>query len=345
MMLNLKDFYAQKIWITPLNERHHAILEIDDVIVVNFDTIYGRECGIRGLDQILYLLHKIGAGRRFIFLSEDGANIGLSGGLTLVNNIISTFNLNKDTCMIIAREDIQVDNATVIVRESIIDWCRALHSILFNIELPQGPFQKKFAVWYHRGTIFRLHVARHLYDNYKDDSFISYQEPGIWMDIKLREFVKEESLWADQHAPIVYDRLFPDRQFDLAMVVGATRKPYADYFIEIVAETDILTTNWITEKTIKNLYVGKPFIVFGAPGTLAKLKDFGFKTFDSWIDESYDQITNIHDRLEAVKHEIDKIAGKSQDEITAIHKEMLPVLRANRKRYIEIVEQYKGKMI
>ena len=42
------------------------------------------------------------------------------------------------------------------------------------------------------------------------------------------------------------------RVYDHDMIVGAGRKPYNSYFIEIVVETDCVSTTWITEKTVKN---------------------------------------------------------------------------------------------
>jgi hypothetical protein len=201
------------------------------------------------------------------------------------------------------------------------------------IPIPQGPFTKKFAAWYHRGTFFRLQLAQHLLEKYPDDSFISYQEHGIIVDCKVKDYFEGECKWAETHTPIIYDKLFPDRVFDFELIAGAKRKPYSDYFIEIVAETDILTTNWITEKTVKNLYVGKPFIMMGAVGSLAKIRSFGFQTFSPWIDETYDTVENIHLRLAAVKGEIDRLASKSLSELHEIQRQIMPILVHNRETY------------
>jgi hypothetical protein len=204
-----------------------------------------------------------------------------------------------------------------------------------DIAIPKGPFIKKFAIWFNRGTFTRLDIARHLFENYPDNSFISYQEQGMLADRKLKEYFSDNINWSDQHTPIVYDEIFPNRRFNFELIVEARRKPYNDYFIEIVAETDTLTTNWITEKTVKNLYIGKPFIVMGGPGILDKIRSFGFQTFSPWIDESYDLIKNNYQRLEAIKREIDRIANKSTVELQEMHQQLLPVFEHNRKEYIK----------
>ena len=68
------------------------------------------------------------------------------------------------------------------------------------------------------------------------------------------ELFDDEIVWAQDNTPIIYDQLFPNRVYDYDMIVGSSRKPYDDYFLEIVVETDCITTEWVTEKTIKNLY-------------------------------------------------------------------------------------------
>lgn len=329
-MLNLQDFYYQVVAKTFPRDRYVAIQELEDVIVINFDCLYDRECGIRGADQLIYLAHKLGQGKRFLFLSEDGALIQQSGATEIIKNIIQCFNLDKDTCAVVCREDLTILNVTVINKEAVPYWCRVLYPYIKNISTPTGPFIKKFAIWFNRGTFTRLDIARHLVENYSDNSFISYQEQGILADRKLKEYFSDNIDWASYHTPVVYDEIFPDRRFNFELIVGASRKPYNDYFIEIVAETDTLTTNWITEKTVKNLYIGKPFIIMGAPGILAKIRSFGFQTFSPWVDESYDTITNNYQRLSAIKREIDRLAGT---DVNQLHQQLLPILEHNRQTY------------
>ena len=95
-MLNLEQFYYQIVCKIPPLDRYFSIIESEDVIVVNFDCLYERECGIRGVDQLIYLAHKLGKNKRFLFISEDGALIQQSGAVEIVKDIINCFNLNKE---------------------------------------------------------------------------------------------------------------------------------------------------------------------------------------------------------------------------------------------------------
>jgi hypothetical protein len=330
-MLNLEQFYYQIVCKTSPLDRYFTIQELEDVIVINFDCLYERECVIRGVDQLIYLAHKLGKDKRFLFISEDGALIQRSGAVEIIKNIIHCFDLNKDTCAIVCRENLDLTNITCINNEAIPYWCRVLRQHIKDIIISQGPFSKKFACWFNRGTFFRLDIARYLFENYAEDSFISYQERGMLYDRKLKEYFSDDIEWANQHTPIIYDEIFPGRRFNFELIVGASRKPYNDYFMEIIVETDTLTTNWITEKTVKNLYIGKPFIVMGGAGILAKIRSFGFQTFSPWIDESYDTITNNYQRLEAIKREIDRI---STIDTAHMHQELIPILEHNRRIYL-----------
>jgi hypothetical protein len=332
-MQSLEQFYKKLYHSIDQTDRYNTIFEIDDVIVVNFDCIFDREYTIRAADQLIYLLHKIGQSKRFIFISEDGAILQQSGAIEIIENIIHCFNLNSTTCLVVSREDLSINNATCIKFESIPYWCLVLYPTIKYIDISYPPFNKKFAVWFNRGTLYRTIITRHLATNYTKDCFISYQESGILVDRKLTEYVQEDIAWANKNTPIIYDQLFPNRMFTHKLIVGEERKPYNEYFMEIVVETDTVTTNWITEKTVKNLYIGKPFVVFAGPGILAKIRSFGFQTFSPWIDESYDTITNNYQRLEAIKKEIDRIAKLSYAELALIHKEMQHILHHNRQTY------------
>jgi hypothetical protein len=338
-MLSLTEFYHQLNQSTNLNDRDFPIIEKYDVIIINFDHVFDRDCVLRGTDQLIYQAHKVGHGKRFIFLSEDGSLLKLSGALEIINNIINCFGLTTETCAVISREELHIDNATTINFDSIPYWCATLYKTIKDIEISSTGFTKKFAAWYHRGTFFRLIIARYLQQNYINDSFVSYQEAGVLIDRNLTRYFEDEINWASQYTPIVYDQLFPLRVYNFDMIVGSTRKPYSQYFLEIVCETDILSTSWITEKTIKNLYIGKPFIVFSGPDTLSKLKHNGFLTFSPWIDESYDSIYNTYDRLEAIKREIDRIAAMPYEQINQMHQEMMPIYYHNREIYLTKFEQ------
>lgn len=56
----------------------------------------------------------------------------------------------------------------------------------------------------------------------------------------------------------------------------------------------------LTEKILRPIACGHPFILMGTYGSLSYLRSYGFKTFGSVIDESYDEIIDPKARMQAV---------------------------------------------
>ena len=71
---------------------------------------------------------------------------------------------------------------------------------------------------------------------------------------------------------------------------------------EIVFETssDPRNRSFITEKTVRPLAWGMPFVTYNGAGSLTVLRELGFKTYSDFWDESYDTITNGKARFLAV---------------------------------------------
>jgi hypothetical protein len=89
----------------------------------------------------------------------------------------------------------------------------------------------------------------------------------------------------------------------------------------------------LTEKTFKPIVAQRPFILVAAPGNLKYLRSYGFKTFGNWIDESYDDLQDPDQRLNAIADEISRFARMHVDDLRNIHKDMLPVLEYNKQHF------------
>ena len=97
-------------------------------------------------------------------------------------------------------------------------------------------------------------------------------------------------------------------------------------YLHIVVET-FVSNIFFSEKTFKPIKYYQPFVMINAPGSLKKLKELGYKTFDNWIDEGYDDIVNDEDRIEyAIKSAVEFMM---QDNLPAILKDMYPILKHN----------------
>lgn len=85
----------------------------------------------------------------------------------------------------------------------------------------------------------------------------------------------------------------------------------------------------LTEKIFKPIVAQRPFILASAPGNLAYLRSYGFKTFDTWIDESYDQILDPDLRLQAIVNEVKAICALTPGQLRNMHQDMQAVLQHN----------------
>jgi hypothetical protein len=85
----------------------------------------------------------------------------------------------------------------------------------------------------------------------------------------------------------------------------------------------------LTEKVFKPIIAQRPFILVAAPGNLAYLKSYGFRTFDRWIDESYDQEQDNYIRIEKITAEIERLCALSMEELKIMHQEMQEILEYN----------------
>ena len=62
-----------------------------------------------------------------------------------------------------------------------------------------------------------------------------------------------------------------------------------------------------TEKTWKPIMNLHPFILVANKHSLKHLRNYGFKTFSPFIDESYDDIDDVEGRIIAIQNEVDRL--------------------------------------
>lgn len=114
---------------------------------------------------------------------------------------------------------------------------------------------------------------------------------------------------------------------------------YKKTFLSLVSESNVgSNTIYFSEKTFKPIVTKHPFILLSSPGSLKKLKDLGYKTFDKWWDESYDDAEDYIDRVDMVLKILKELNKKSLSELEVIKKEMKNILDYNLKHYFDIKE-------
>jgi hypothetical protein len=116
-------------------------------------------------------------------------------------------------------------------------------------------------------------------------------------------------------------------------------KAHLDCFVNIVTETLFnIDSIFLSEKTYKPIYMCQPFIIFGNPHSLKKLKELGYKTFDKWWDESYDEELDVNNRFKKIISILEEISEWDMDKCFSIKQEMEDILIHNYKHMFNINE-------
>ena len=110
----------------------------------------------------------------------------------------------------------------------------------------------------------------------------------------------------------------------------ATRPYYQNSLVSIVSETNFDAPEvTLTEKSFKPVKEKHPFITVGAPGTLRALKEMGFKTFNEFWDENYDNIADPGDRMEKILRICEHISTWSPAQVVDFRRRVKPILDHN----------------
>ena len=110
---------------------------------------------------------------------------------------------------------------------------------------------------------------------------------------------------------------------------------YENSFMSVVTETLYKSgTVYFSEKTFKPIYQCQPFLLVSSKGSLKKLKDLGYQTFDRWWDESYDECDDYIERVDKITDILVKLKSKSFDELKTMKQEMKSLLIDNYNNFI-----------
>lgn len=113
-----------------------------------------------------------------------------------------------------------------------------------------------------------------------------------------------------------------------------TPEHYQQCAIDVVLETlfDDARVH-LTEKILRPLACGQPFMLVGTAGSLATLRSYGFQTFGTWIDEGYDNILDPVQRLKAVVSEMSRVRDMNLAQKTELLSGMLTVAQFNKRHF------------
>ena len=224
--------------------------------------------------------------------------------------------------------------------------------ILSEIETKKTP-SKLFCCPMGLKKISRLNLLQKLYDRkfIKDLDKIDDDDLG-WVSLNSEEryFKEDINIYNEEF----YKTLIPKNLLD---TVSTMRHIIKDSFIYLSVESEMDDFNiwennsegnlfhWLeknctrfVEKIMIPILFKKPFLNLGPLNGLEILKSYGFKTFDSIIDESYDKEVDLDKRMDKVLDELERLSKIDLNELTPIldyNYNLLLDMNKNKKKYLE----------
>lgn len=121
---------------------------------------------------------------------------------------------------------------------------------------------------------------------------------------------------------------------------------YQNSYFSLVSETFFYNQEpsvFFSEKIFKPIAMKHPFIVVGSPDMLKTLRELGYKTFGPIIDEKYDGIQNVNERLTAIVDEVARLSKNSDQQWAEWQELAKPIVEHNYRVLQEAVERYRKR--
>lgn len=206
------------------------------------------------------------------------------------------------------------------------------NSVIWNDRIMPGgqihtsPRQKDFTVlsrahkWWRATVMARLHQLGYLDHSYwsyntitvgqdAEGTFFDNNPIEIWPFEGLEQHI--EKFWSG--APYSCDTLTTTEHNQHWMFVPEHyENSYCNLVLETLYDADQSGGTFLSEKTFKPIRHGQPFVVFGTANSLKVLRHLGYKTFDQFLDNTYDLIDNNTDRFSKT---IDTVCALKQQDL------------------------------
>lgn len=234
------------------------------------------------------------------------------------------------------------------------------YDAFYEIDLFQSNIEKistTKTIKYHFGNFVskanlpRLVLASHLYSNYAKKTSQTfhythnshYHKNYAMLDKVLNEYgisspEFQEACVLLKHSPLLKDAV----EYPILVVkdkIDNLLNPcqwYKEIFVDIICETWYTGNSfYVTEKFWRAVATKTPFIIQGSRHVLTNLKKLGFKTFDKYWDEGYQEDPSYYNLTE-IKKVIEFIGKKSIGELDDMYNDMQDILEHNRQVFLNM---------
>lgn len=190
-----------------------------------------------------------------------------------------------------------------------------------------------------RWSLYRLSTLFELDKAFPNDTIITHRSELTQQNLSFiaSNDLNEELEWVKQKQfdiDIGISNDYPIGNVNYTDAFHAYPLMWNRYQVEVVMETDEYQDQWFTDKIGRCLATGKPFVLLKGQHSLKNLRTLGFKTFDQYIDESYDNCVLPHQRIRAMIDSLKTLYHSSQKA------KILQAMQETAKENCEIFKQY-----
>jgi hypothetical protein len=150
-----------------------------------------------------------------------------------------------------------------------------------------------------------------------------------------REYRKDFLNLIQQHALIDHSQIGSFSTYNITSDSSAVYDAidHTQAAISVVLETVFDSRIHLTEKILRPLACGHPFLLAGGPGSLALLHTYGFKTFAPCINETYDTVQDHDQRLRMIVDEMKRIQNLNRLDLDCLIAECNKIAKFNKKHF------------
>jgi hypothetical protein len=223
-----------------------------------------------------------------------------------------------------------------IVYKEFASWFKKIETV--DPALHTWNLSKIFYCLFGRPTASRLGLAGYLFTHYPaishlhfsvatdDDKLVHYELDKLLTYSTTS--IREAGNVIDQ-LPLLLSSPETYTKFEGYNYGDPLTKLYQDIFVDVLSESHVAgNTFFPTEKTVRPMWLKKPFIVFGSRNYLEYLRQMGFRTFCDFWPEDYDSYEN-RDRFVKIIELLDYLAKKPINELEKMYWDMQYTLDHN----------------
>jgi len=211
------------------------------------------------------------------------------------------------------------------------------------------PHRYAMIAMFHHNNLLKDNLVSYSLERGKDLNHLGEQGPDLHtMNIIMGKTKLRDSYMSYYDELVNLSPMTIDYE-NLTNVMGPgceNKEPYLQTYFSIVTETSFPEQIYFsTEKIYRPMLHFHPFIVYGSPYTLKNLKELGFKTFDGFIDESYDETLSPFKRMQKITKEVKRLCSMNNTEIHNWYLGMKDTLIHNRNLMYEYGSKYEKHML